>query len=77
MTKRVRDEDTHPFGHSIAPGRSALHPGRRKTKHHHRTHPAAHDLDVLTAEAERGVPYTLKPHPTKRGHGKAHKHRGK
>ena len=46
MTKHIRDADMHPFGHSIAHGRSALHPHLR-----HRVHPIAHDLDTLLGAA--------------------------
>jgi hypothetical protein len=46
VTKHIRDEDMHPFGHVIRRG-STLH---RK----HRAYPIAHDIDVLLGQAERG-----------------------
>jgi hypothetical protein len=44
MTRQPTDRDIQPHGHLVRKG-SALHPHRR-----HRTHPAAHDLDVMLAE---------------------------
>jgi hypothetical protein len=72
MTRQPTDEEVHPRGHLVRKG-SALHPHRRKTRHHG----PAHDLDIMLTAAKREQRHSAgKAGKTKHSHG-SHGHRRK